>query len=147
MKITKDGTMFLGKDAVQGGNNSSSDAPRDYWTIGYEKKEGEPDGPTYISYAPKGGERPRKFDEAKTWQELENNRNLVYIGTDGIALGKRFSVSQGGVLKAYSGTIGGWNITSTQILSDKLILDKSGWIRGGDHAVNNGEHNSKGWSI
>lgn len=147
MKITKDGTMFLGKDAVQGGNNSSSDAPRDYWTIGYEKKDGEPDGPTYISYAPKGGERPRKFDEAKTWQELETNRNLVYIGTDGIALGKRFSVSQGGALKAYSGTIGGWTLNSTQIFADKLILDKSGWIRGGDHAVNNGEHNSKGWSI
>ena len=56
----------------------------------------------------------------------------VYIGTDGISLGKRFSVSSNGDLTAYSGTIGGQKLSKTELAStdEKVKITSSGSIEG-----------------
>ncbi len=56
----------------------------------------------------------------------------VYIGTDGIALGNatpQFMVTSGGVLITKSGSIAGWNITSSKISKDTLQMkvDSTYW--------------------
>jgi hypothetical protein len=57
----------------------------------------------------------------------------IYLGTDGISLGKRFSVSKQGVLNAYSGTIGGWTLSKTKFTSSngKMEINSAGSIKGG----------------
>jgi len=69
-----------------------------------------------------------------------NNRS-VYIGTDEIALGSRFSVDNNGNLtasnvnlsgeiNASSGQIGGWNINTYDLKAGNLSLDYEGSISG-----------------
>ena len=86
--------MYLGTGAVAGTGK--------HWTI---------DGDNNKSYIAYGG---------TSWSEASNDNGTtakIYLGTDGISLGTRFSVSPQGQLKAYSGQIGGWDISKTQLKS------------------------------
>lgn len=59
----------------------------------------------------------------------DTTHNGVYVGTDGIALGKgNFSVGSAGALTAKSGSIGGWSISSTYLerLSDTMRVRLNG---------------------
>lgn len=147
-KISNQGRLRIGYKAVEDTEeknngkywdiNGGSNLDNSYISCGGIK--------TFLNAIPVSTKKTKEEREAE--EKLTAYRvGTVYIGTDGITLGKRFSVSDSGKLIAYSGTIGGWDISSTEIKAEKLILNKDGWIRGGDHAVNNGEHNSKGWSI
>lgn len=86
----------------------------------------------------------------------------VYMGTDGITLGKRFSVDKNGKLIAYNGIIGGWTISSTNIVGgiekkdannnntvyfeDSVELNKNGTIKQ-IHRKNSTDKGTSSWSI
>lgn len=109
VKITRDGVAYFGKDAVSGESLR-------HWTI-----DGNANN-SYISYGKSGND-------------------YVYLGTDKIVLGDQsiFSVTNQGVLKATSGTVGGWEINNYTIKSvnENLILHNSGWIQGNGWRINN----------
>lgn len=69
-----------------------------------------------------------------SWQEAnsdESTNTRIYLGTDGISLGQRFSVSQQGILKSYSGIIGGWNISKNKLSASNMEINSNGSIKGG----------------
>jgi mucin-19 len=76
------------------------------------------------------------------------NNIFIADGDEGIQLGHAtfgsapFSVTKAGVLKATSGTIGGWTLSGTQISSNNLIMDSAGVIQTSDYASN-----VKGWRL
>ena len=107
-KITNTGQMYLGTGAVAGTGK--------HWTI---------DGDSNKSYIAYGG---------ISWSEASNDNGTtakIYLGTDGISLGTRFSVSPQGQLKAYSGQIGGWNINKTKLSAGNIELNSNGSMKGG----------------
>ena len=107
-KITNTGQMYLGTGAVAGTGK--------HWTI---------DGDSDKSYIAYGG---------TSWSEASNDNGTaakIYLGTDGISLGTRFSVSPLGQLKAYSGQIGGWNINKTKLSAGNIELNSNGSMYGG----------------
>lgn len=107
-KITNTGQMYLGTGAVAGTGK--------HWTI---------DGDSNKSYIAYGG---------TSWSEASNDNDTtakIYLGTDGISLGTRFSVSPQGQLKAYSGQIGGWNINKTKLFAGNIELNSDGSMKGG----------------
>jgi len=53
-----------------------------------------------------------------------------------------FSVTPAGVLKATSGTVGGFTLSATQITSNNLIIDSAGILQTSDYTTN-----QKGWRI
>ena len=73
---------------------------------------------------------------------------FVVDGDVGIQLGNGtfgsapFSVTKAGVLKAESGTVGGFTLSSTQITSNNLIMDSTGVLETSDFAAG-----VKGWRI
>jgi len=100
--------MYLGTGAVAGTGK--------HWTI---------DGDSNKSYIAYGG---------ASWSEANNDNDTtakIYLGTDGISLGTRFSVSPQGQLKAYSGQIGGWNINKTKLSAGNIELNSNGSMYGG----------------
>ena len=107
-KITNTGQMYLGTGAVAGTGK--------HWTI---------DGDSNKSYIAYGG---------TSWSEASNDNDAtakIYLGTDGISLGTRFSVSPQGQLKAYSGQIGGWNINKTKLSAGNIEFHSNGSMNGG----------------
>jgi len=107
-KITNTGQMYLGTGAVAGTGK--------HWTI---------DGDSNKSYIAYGG---------TSWSEADNDNDAtakIYLGTDGISLGTRFSVSPQGQLKAYSGQIGGWNINKTRLSAGNIEFHSNGSMNGG----------------
>ena len=107
-KITNTGQMYLGTGAVAGTGR--------HWTI---------DGDSDKSYIAYGG---------TSWSEASNDNGTaakIYLGTDGISLGTRFSVNSQGQLKAYSGQIGGWNINKTKLSAGNIELNSNGSMYGG----------------
>ena len=107
-KITNTGQMYLGTGAVAGTGK--------HWTI---------DGDNNKSYIAYGG---------TSWSEASNDNGTtakIYLGTDGISLGTRFSVSPQGQLTAYSGKIGGWNINETNLTAGNIELNSDGSMEGG----------------
>lgn len=70
-----------------------------------------------------------------------------YLGTDGIALGNTFSVNESGYLKSTSGSIGGWDITSSQLKKDNLVLNSRGNLYGGEGTDPNNDKQTTGWAI
>jgi len=90
-KVTADGTLEIGNGAT----TSSST----HWTINGDGSR------SYISY---GGSSYDKYFIAANINTT--NKNQVYIGTDGISLGRRFSVSSSGSLIAREGLIANWTI-------------------------------------
>ena len=160
-KISNQGRLRIGEGAV------TEDKESKYWDInGYIEtdKKGKPiydeNGKikrrSYISYGGITG-----FSKAITVDEdashVQKKANTVYIGTDGITLGKRFSVNANGELIAYSGTIGGWTIDSSRIYaknadlnSISIELNKNGSIKGGYSNVyidENHPNENTQWSI
>ena len=108
IKITNTGQMYLGTGAVAGTGK--------HWTI---------DGDSNKSYIAYGG---------TSWSEANNDNDTtakIYLGTDGISLGTRFSVSPQGQLKAYSGKIGSWNINKTKLTAGNIELNSNGSMKGG----------------
>ena len=107
-KITNTGQMYLGTGAVAGTGK--------HWTI---------DGDSSKSYIAYGG---------TSWSEASDDNGTtakIYLGTDGISLGTRFSVGPLGRLKAYSGKIGGWNINKTKLSAGNIELNSNGSMKGG----------------
>lgn len=108
VKITNTGQMYLGTGAVAGTGK--------HWTI---------DGDSNKSYIAYGG---------TAWSEASNDDGTtakIYLGTDGISLGTRFSVSPQGQLTAYSGKIGSWNINKTKLSAGNIELNSNGSMKGG----------------
>lgn len=78
----------------------------------------------------------------------DTENNGVYLGTDGIALGKgNFKVTSGGVITAKSGTIGGFELGSSFIRGGDLTLYSNGGISGKDWSISaNGYANFKNFN-
>ena len=129
VKIDDDGIMYLGRNAVENGGKPNvegqSQLLRNYWTINGD------DTRSFISY---GGDT--------SWQGADSQKNTtdakVYIGTDGISLGNKFSVNSQGQLTAYNGNIGGWQINKNTLTAGNITLNSNGSITGGS---------SYAWSI
>ena len=139
VKISNKGVMYLGSNAVANGGVADTEGKvlnRNYWEIG-----GDDNKRSYISF---GGSK--SFSDATNSDSVENTAK-VYLGTDGISLGQRFSVNQNGELKAYNGAIGGWKIDTKTISAgsgnNQLILNSSGEITGGNYSSDN----KTGWKI
>lgn len=118
VKITKEGVMYLGNKAVANGGKDDNTISKNFWTIGGDTKNSL----SYISYGTQG--KP----------------GSVYLGTDSISLGSKFSVTNNGYLVAASGTVGGWEISGSTIKSkdsNNLILHNTGWIEGNGWRINN----------
>lgn len=157
VKIEKDGIMYLGKNAVSQAYDNywtidGSDAGS-YISFGklvkLPKMNGnkverdEKQNIIYENYnqwfpaTPWGGKNPdneRLLDsgaDASKGQVNDPRGKTIYLGTDGISLGKRFSVSPSGELIAYSGTIGGWTIDSSKIYAESIQLNSDGSMKGG----------------
>ena len=126
-KLTNTGVMYIGNGAVAKGGSEDGN----YWTINGNSSR------SYISY---GGST--SFAAANENDYDDSNTAKVYVGTDGISLGKRFSVSSSGNVKAYSGTIGGWTIGKNQISASNIHLYANGSIQ-----TNNYVENTSGWKI
>ena len=62
----------------------------------------------------------------------KGSSGAVYIGTDSVALGSKFSVNNEGYLTSTSGKIGGWNINSTTLTSDnnRITFNSNGSMVG-----------------
>lgn len=100
-RVKTDGTSSLEIGSLSG----------KHWTINGDSSK------AYIAY---GG---------TSWNEADSDDSTstkVYIGTDGISLGRRFSVSDKGVLKAYSGVIGGWNIKRNSLSAGSIEIKSDG---------------------
>lgn len=81
-------------------------------------------------------------------KEVIHVKNQVYIGKAGIRLGENFHVDSNGniwansgtfagTLKAASGTIGGWKISSTTLTAGNATLNSSGAITGSGWSITN----------
>ena len=135
VKISNKGVMYLGSNAVANGGVADTEGKvlnRNYWEIG-----GDDNKRSYISF---GGSK--SFSGATNSDSVEDTAK-VYLGTDGISLGQRFSVNQNGELKAYNGAIGGWKIEKNKLSAGNIVLNSNGSISGG--AVVNGSDYT--WSI
>ena len=78
------------------------------------------------NYITSFGEAP--IDNIET-SDIDESKG-IYLGTDGIKLGTKFSVNDNGDLTANSGTIGGFNITDTSLNNvggtSAIVLDETG---------------------
>ena len=132
VKITNDGKAYFGRGAVAGTG--------EHWTI----NSGDADsstGATNRSYIAYGAGNDPYWAGAEE-DNYNSSTAKVYIGTDGISLGKRFTVSPTGNVKAYSGTIGGWTIGKNQISANNIHLYANGSIQ-----TNNYVEDTSGWKI
>ena len=103
VKINNDGVAYFGLGAVDNQNSN-------HWTINSDTSK------SYISY---GGNTK--------WTSATNDNGTqakVYIGTDGISIGSRFSISPQGELIANSGKIGGWEISNSTLTGGTNSDDK-----------------------
>lgn len=125
------GIVYIGAYATLYGGIEGSPYNH-YWTINGDGNR------SYISY---GGDT--SFIQAADGDETgEGKPAKVYIGTDGISLGTRFSVNRNGTVTAYSGILGGWKLDKTTITANNLILNSNGSIY-----TKNYEKNTSGWNI
>lgn len=120
IKIDETGIVKVGPGAVAGTGK--------HWTINGDSNR------AYIAY---GG--TTRYDADTTGKSTDSSR--VYLGTDGISLGRRFSVTQNGHLRAYEGIIGGWTIGTSSIKANYITLNSNGSI------IANGEGLTNPWSI
>lgn len=142
-KLTNDGIMYIGKNAVQNGGAESES--QKFWTI-----NGTSGGESYIRYNKEG---------------LSANTNGVYIGTNGIALGSQYTYNNNsipnlsrdvgtyskftvlkngtmycrnaiidGTIYSKEGQIGGWEIRENKIEKDNgsgegIEISSTGYIK------------------
>lgn len=112
-KLTNTGVMYIGNGAVAKGGSEDGN----YWTINGNSSR------SYISYGGSTSFAAASNDDGTTAK--------VYVGTDGISLGTRFSVNSQGALTAYSGKIGSWNINKTKLSAGNIELNSNGSMKGG----------------
>ena len=112
-KLTNTGTMYIGNGATEKGGIQDGN----YWTITGNSSR------SYISYGGSTSYAAATDDDGTAAK--------VYLGTDGISLGSRFSVNAQGNLTAYSGKIGGWTINKTTLSAGNIILNNNGSMSGG----------------
>ena len=107
-----------------------------YWTI-------DGDSESYIAYNTKAS----YLSTSDNVVSIGDNAPLssVYLGTDGVRLGRKFAVDRSGnilakYIKATGGTIGGWIISSNKLSATdgKMELQANGTLKGGS---------SYSWSI
>lgn len=103
--------------SVRIGTNATTKPDGKNWKINTNDKG------TYIAY------NTTSFNETKG----------VYLGTDGIRLKNKFSVTDSGYLTSKLGLIGGWTIGDTTLAANKLILNSNGSIKATGRTYN--------WSI
>ena len=132
VKITNDGKAYFGRGAAAGTGQ--------HWTINSGEANSST-GATNRSYIAYGAGDDPYWAGAKE-DDYNSSTAKVYIGTDGISLGERFTVSPSGDVKAYSGTIGGWTIGKNQISASNIHLYADGSIQ-----TNNYIENTSGWKI
>lgn len=131
--VDRNGVLKLGNGATL----DPADKSKKHWTI-----DGNDSGQSYIAY---GG--------TTAWSKANNDNDTtaqVYLGTDGISLGTRFSITNQGELTAYKGTIGGWEISKTQLKSssNNIVLKANGSIEGGKAGkTKDGKDYDYTWSI
>lgn len=114
-KVTDTGVLYIGNNATGYGGTQDGN----YWTINGDGSR------SYISY---GGSA--SFNKADN-KDDKTTAAKVYLGTDGISLGNKFSVNPLGQLIAYNGTIGGWTIGRSSLSAKNLVLNSEGSISGG----------------
>ena len=107
-KVDYTGKMYIGSNATQKGGISGQDDGKYYWTINADSSR------AYISY---GGTTAYSKASNANDSNPDSNYAKVYLGTDGITIGRRFSVDNAGELTAYKGTIGGWHLDTTSFYS------------------------------
>ena len=120
-KVNDTGQVYIGTGAVAGNGN--------HWTI---------DGDTSKSYI--------AYGNSTAFSTATNDNGTaakVYLGTDGIFLGSRFSVTNQGELTAYSGTIGGWTIEKDKLSASNLYIKSDGNIQ----TKNYNATKNTGWKI
>lgn len=130
--VDKNGVLKLGDGATL----NPIDKFKKHWTI-----DSNDSGQSYIAYGGTTALSEANNDNDTTAQ--------VYLGTDGISLGTRFSITNQGALKAYSGEIGGWVISKTQLKSssNNIVLKANGSIEGGKTGTKDGKDYNYTWSI
>ena len=112
--IDNSGTMRLGYGAVSGGGY--------HWVINGDGSR------SYIAYG------------TSEWHEASSDSsgvNDVYLGTNGFSIGRRFSVDSLGTIKAFSGVIGGWNISANSISKGNTTLSDTGTLTGRTWSITN----------
>lgn len=135
VKITKDGVAYFGRGAVYG-------SPNQHWVIDGAGAIKDKNNKTIVpnrSYIAFGAGKEPYWQRANTKDE---NKPAIYIGTDGISFGRRFSVSPSGTLNAYQGIIGGWAIKKNEITANNIHLYANGTIK-----TNNYSAGKEGWQI
>lgn len=129
----KNNSFYLSTDGVRIGNRFKVSTDNSSLLVGrLDGAHWEINGNSSRAYIAYGG---------TTWSEADSDssdNSKIYLGTDGISLGRRFSVSKQGVLKSYSGVIGGWNISRNKLSAGNMEINSAGSIKGGS---------SYGWSI
>ena len=143
-KITSEGAMYLGTNATEAGTDR--EVRHSYWSINTISEANvdthNSTSDSYIAY--------------KTFKWIEANsdnstKRSVYLGTNGLTIGERFSVNENGKLMSKSGEIGGWLITSKQLASSQggITLKANGSILGSpsNEDKDTGEPTSYNWSI
>lgn len=121
-KVDYTGKMYIGRNATQKGGVPDQDDGKYYWTINADSSR------AYISY---GGNTAysNASNVNETSTDPDTNYAKVYLGTDGISIGRRFSVDNKGVLRAYKGIIGGWNLDTNSFYSGyKDSSNNNGYI-------------------
>lgn len=127
--IDNRGVARLGNGAVANTGN--------HWTI-------DGDSESYIGYGTGGFYASPK--DGSIGDGASNNS--VYLGTDGIRLGRQFAVDRNGylvtrhIIANNGGSIAGWNISQNELSGGNIHITSSGIIRSNNY---NGE--STGWSI
>ena len=144
-KITNEGVMYLGTGATSAG--TAEEFSTSHWSINTISEanvnEDNHTSDSYIAY------NTAKWIEANS--DDSTNRS-VFLGTNGLTIGKRFSVSKYGKLMSKSGEIGGWLITSSQLKSSQggITLRANGSILGSPRKgtdEDTGEEDVYNWSI
>jgi hypothetical protein len=108
LKFTEEGKAYIGEGAVSGIGS--------YWTIDGNAAR------SYIAYGTAGD---------PVWipaNDPNGTAAKIYLGTDGLSLGTKFSVSPQGDLIAFSGEIGGWTISENSLESENIELHSDGSI-------------------
>ena len=136
VKITNEGKMYLGSGAT------NENSKLQHWIVDGDSKR------SFIAYG--AGKNPAW---AGATDEKVTDIAKVYLGTDGLSIGKRFSVDNKGSLTSYEGIIGGWHINKKSLTGgetinnervDHIVLNKEGSIKGGHNDAKNGQYT---WSI
>jgi hypothetical protein len=120
-KVNNNGVLTIGKGAT-------TESGTKYWTISANDED------SYIAYGGNSFQKATRDDEIQEDEYIDDNihnynSTKVYLGTDGISLGTKFSITNKGELTAYSGKIGGWEIKDNVLSADGIEINSNGAIQ------------------